>query len=426
MSAPLFDERIQMNMPGPAILAALLVGALVLGGCGGGNGAAQMQNQQAGQGVAVGEPNGNQPGSQAAAGFIKMAQEDSCTDIRNRLFLIDGKQVFWDRAGKCGDMAYAQTLFGATPEQVLCSVSDSIAGPRTFCADDQSRALFDTIEKNLDKADLGLSGHKVERVAFLPQAGAALPFESLVRDSASGVTTAKNVVVKDAAAFRKLWLEHAGNRSAPGAMPKVDFGHQMVLAVFSGQQANGCHAISVVRVGSDGGKMLVEYDEYDERDVASVAVCAALVSTPVHMVVVERNDAPVGFVAAKAGRLAFRTLGQTTRSAIWDARNVVVRDQQSWASLWAQHAGGAATPPAVDFGKQMVIGVFLGTQNNGCYSTTIRHIANFGDKLTVLHADSVPGPTVLCTLALTRPAHLVVLDRSDSPIEFATEVAPIK
>ncbi|MFL6672346.1 MAG: hypothetical protein ACJ8LG_03525 [Massilia sp.] len=412
-----------MTMSGRAILAALLAGALALGGCGGGNGSMQTQDQQAGQGVAVGEPNGSQPGPQAAASFIKLAQEADCTDIRNRLFLIDGKQVFWDRAGKCGDAAYAQTLFGATPEQVLCSVSDSIAGPRSFCADDQSRALFDTIQKNLDKADLGLAGHKVERVGFLPKSGTALPFESLVRDSMSGVTAPQNVVLKDAAAFQKLWLQHAGNRSAPGAMPKVDFEHQMVLAVFSGRQANGCHAISVVGVVSDGGKLLVEYDD---REVASVAACAAVVSTPMHMVVVERSDAAVGFVPAAGAQLAFKTLDQTTRSAIGNARNVVVRDVESWSTLWAQHAGAEAPLPAVDFSKQMVIGVFLGTQDNGCYSTTIKHVADFGNKLTVLHTDAVPGPAVLCTLALTRPAHLVVVDRSDRVVEFATEVAPVR
>ncbi|MFL6675990.1 MAG: hypothetical protein ACJ8LG_22195 [Massilia sp.] len=408
-----------MTMFGRALFAAPLVGALVLAGCGGDASAPQMQDKQAGQGIAVGEPNGGQP---VVASFIKLAQEEACTDIRNRLFVIDGKQVFWDRAGKCGDMSYAQTLFGATPEQVLCSVSDSIAGPRTFCADDKSRALFDTIQKNLDKADLGLAGHKVEPLPFLPKSGSAIPFQSLERDSSSGIKVAKNVVVKDAAALEQLWAEHTGNRGTPRSAPKVDFDHQMVLAVFSGQQASGCHTIAIVRVGADNGKIVVEYDD---RDAATEA-CPAVLPAPMQMVVVERSDAPVEFVAATAAQLRFRTIDQTTRSDISIARNVVIKDPGSWSALWVQHAGAGAALPVIDFSKQMVIAVFLGNQSGGCYSTNIKQVSQFANKLTVLHADTVPGPTVLCTMQVTRPAHLVAVDRSDQTVEFATEVDPIK
>jgi hypothetical protein len=415
-----------MTMFGRAMCVAPLVGALVLAGCGGGgSGTDQMHEQQAGQGIAVGEPNGSgQPGAPVTADFIKLAQEENCADVKNRLFVIDGKQVFWDRAGKCGDNSYAQRLYGATADQVLCSASDSIAGPKTFCVDDKARELFDTIQKNLDKADLGLAGHKVERLSFLPKSGTAIAFQTLASDTMSGVKVAKAVVIKDAAGFGKLWAEHGGNRIPAPDMPKVDFGHQMVLAVFSGQQPSLCgRSIAILRVGSDNGKLVVEYDEHE---VQTVQVCAAVVTTPMHMVVVERSDAPVEFVQVKAAQLAFKTIDQSTRSAVREARNVLVKDAASWAALWAQHAGAEAALPVVDFGKQMVIGVFLGTRENGCYSTAISRVAQFGNKISVLHIDTVPGMGVLCTLQITAPAHLIVLDRSDNNVEFATEVSPVK
>lgn len=143
--------------------AAALAGALSLAGCGGGNanGAADML---AGQGIAVGEPNGVMP---IVADFIAKAQEASCTDQRNRLFMIDKSMVFWDRAGTCADNAYGRNLYGATPQALLCSVADSIAGPKTTCADDKSRALFNVIVANLDRADLGLgAGHQVEALVI--------------------------------------------------------------------------------------------------------------------------------------------------------------------------------------------------------------------------------------------------------------------
>jgi hypothetical protein len=411
-----------MTMFGRALRAAPLVGALLLAGCGGGTTSAGDHSEQAGQGVAVGEPNGGAP---VTASFIKMAQDSNCSDVKNRLFVIDGKQVFWDRAGKCADNSYAQSLFGPTPEAVLCSVSDSIAGPRTFCADEKSRALFDKVQKNLDKPDLGLgTGHKVEALAFLPKSGAAIAFESVTRETFSGVTAARTVVIKDAAAWEKLWAEHAGNRIPAPELPQVDFRRKMLVGVFSGEHGSGCHTTAIVRVGSKDGKIVVDFVE---RDQATIAICPAVVSHPMHMVAVDRHDAAVEFVAARDGAPGFTTIDLATRSNVAQARTVVVKDDAAWAALWAQHAGAGAALPRVDFSTTMVIGVFMGTQANGCYSTSIGNITKTaGNTLSVLHRDTVPAMGVACTLNMTAPAHLVQVERSDSPVEFATEVVTVK
>jgi hypothetical protein len=364
----------------------------------------------------VGEPNGGVP---VVSQFIRMAQDEGCADIRNRLFVIDGKQVFYDRAGNCPDMGYRQALYGLAPELLACEASDSIAGPRTFCADDKSRALFDTILKNLDKADLGLAGHKVEQVTFLPKAGTAIAFETIASDSYSGVAQARTVVVKDAAAFGKLWAEHGKYRIPPPDAPKVDFGHQMVLAVFDGAQPNGCRSMSVTGVVSAGDRIVLAYAE---SELQTFAVCTEALVQPMQMVVVERSDAPVEFVKANGRSLAFSTIEQVTRSGLADARNVVVKDGEAWAALWAEHAGASAAVPAVDFDRQMVIGVFLGRQRDGCHGTTISRVSLSGSKLSVLHKDTLPGPTVLCTMGMTTPSHLVAVDRSDAQVEFAKEV----
>ncbi len=101
------------------------------------------------------------------APFKAMAKGGGCADIRNRLFLIDDKLVFWDTQGNCADAAYDQTLYGSAPDQILCTFHDSIAGPVNKCQDEQYRNLFDTMVANLDKADLGLgSGHTVQQISF--------------------------------------------------------------------------------------------------------------------------------------------------------------------------------------------------------------------------------------------------------------------
>lgn len=101
------------------------------------------------------------------APFKQMARTSDCADVRNRLFLIDGSLVFWDRASHCADASYAQALYGGTVDRVLCRLGDSIAGPQRGCPVAGYSAMFDTIIAHLDEPDLGLGkAHRVEPIPF--------------------------------------------------------------------------------------------------------------------------------------------------------------------------------------------------------------------------------------------------------------------
>ena len=119
------------------IMVALPVAGALLAGCGGSGGGAGTapavqagQASQSGSGIAVGEPN---PSALAILPFTRMARGAACADVRNRLFVIDGKQVFWDHAGKCADASYEQVLYGNKPETVQCTHGDTIAGTEFRC-----------------------------------------------------------------------------------------------------------------------------------------------------------------------------------------------------------------------------------------------------------------------------------------------------
>ena len=408
-----------MTLFGRAIGALPLFATVLLASCGGAGGVASVVNQQAPQ-IAVGEPPPVQK-ALATGEFVAGAQAAGCARSRNQLYVIDQKMVFWDTADYgCADASYAQTLFGATPKEVLCTASDSIAGPRTSCADTASRTLFDTILKNLDKADLGLgSAHKVEPVAFAPKSGVSLSFTTVLSDAYSGVTTAKNVVIKDAAAWEALWSEHNSNHTMlPGPLPKFDFSKQMLLGVFVGQHANGCRHLEIERVGVSGDKLVVEYAD---NDVTTVAICTAAVSSGMQLVAVERSDVAVEFVNISTAALRFDSIDQTARSNVRDAQNLVIRDAAAWAELWSAHDGGAKPLPAVNFDKYMVLAVFLGNRPGGCYATNVQRVYRNGKKIVAVHIDSKPGMATLCTMNITTPAHLVMVERSDVPVEFASQ-----
>lgn len=99
------------------------------------------------------------------APFIERAQQASCADVRNRLFVIDEELIFWDQAGTCADATYDRTLFGRTPEDVLCFDRDSVGGPVRDFPDERFRDLFETMIDKLEAPDLGLgAGHTVRPV----------------------------------------------------------------------------------------------------------------------------------------------------------------------------------------------------------------------------------------------------------------------
>lgn len=410
-------EKKKMSKLGRTLVnAAAVVGVgMTLAACGGGGGegTAVMKNQTAGQGIAVGEPNGGVP---VVSEYIKMAQEASCASTRNNLYVVDSKYVLWDRAGSCADNSYGTVLMGATPQAVLCSSGDSIAGPRTNCTDESARALFDTMLKNLDKADLGLgAGHKVEPVGFLPKSGTPVAFKTIVSDTFSNIESPREVVIKDAAAWSALWAEHSKTRIAA---PEVDFSRNMLVAVFQGSGNPGCGSFDVVHVGSKDGKLLVEYEI---RDMSPVAICLAAVTQPMRVALVPKVDAQVEFRKIVSDYVNFTTVEPHVRTGIHEQRNVVVRDEAAWASLWAEHAGSEHALPKIDFSKKMVIGVFRGGKPSTCHGGGISNVAFRDGKLQVGVTDTVPAPGVVCGMMIVYPAHLVVVNRSEAPVEFVTE-----
>jgi hypothetical protein len=58
----------------------------------------------------------------------------------------------------------------------------------------------------------------------------------------------------------------------------------------------------------------------------------------------------------------FTTIDQGDGSLVQAPMDVLVTTQSDWSTLWAQHAGPAATPPAVAFPGTAVVGTFQGAQ----------------------------------------------------------------
>ena len=112
-----------------------------------------------------------------------------------------------------------------------------------------------------------------------------------------------------------------------------------------------------------------------------------------------------------------RTVDKGQTSAIKTPQNVVVRSAVDWSALWRKHEG-AGGPPPVDFSREMVVGVFLGTRSTAGYSVEIiRAVGNEG-VLTVAYAETSPSRDAVTAQILTAPYHLVAIPKHDGDVIF--------
>lgn len=353
------------------------------------------------------------PAPLVTSAFVEMAQSSSCNNLKNRMFVIDQKFVFWDKAGTCSDAAYAQTLFGTTAETSICSNADSIAGPRFKCTDNDSEGLFKTILQNLEKADLGLGkSHQVQALTIAAGKESVLPMlafnSSFYRNAAP-----ENMVIRDANAWTQFWNQ--ANIQADAIDQPTDFSSSMIVASFF-KTTNNCSNTQIVRLASDGQKLRAEFTQDEKISVASCDPKYSGVSTPMNLVETRRLELPVEFVDVSKLRVSSEQLAAGQDSRILQQRQLVIRDQQAWNSLWSEHATSAV--PAIDFSKQMVVALFLGQRANSCYAIDDVTIWRDHGVSHVSHRDSTPAPTTMCALAISSPYMLLIIPRNDDLFEF--------
>ena len=113
-----------------------------------------------------------------------------------------------------------------------------------------------------------------------------------------------------------------------------------------------------------------------------------------------------------------RTLDRGTQSNIDQARTVVVRSVDEWAALWRAHAADKPVPP-VDFTKEMVVGVFLGSRPTAGYSVEIVGTKEQPDALIVEYREGSPARDMMTPQVITTPFHLVAVPKRSGEVRFS-------
>jgi hypothetical protein len=106
-----------------------------------------------------------------------------------------------------------------------------------------------------------------------------------------------------------------------------------------------------------------------------------------------------------------RTIEKGDQSNVDDAKQVLVRTEAEWTKLWTQHNPDRPRP-SVDFSKEMVVAVFMGSRPTAGFSTTITSAIVANGALIVHYRDTMPGAGTVSAQVLTFPYHLVAIPRA--------------
>jgi VWFA-related protein len=131
----------------------------------------------------------------------------------------------------------------------------------------------------------------------------------------------------------------------------------------------------------------------------------------------QARAAGAGSAAPARNEAAMRTVARGVASRVDDARQVVARTDAEWNAVWRAHDADHPAP-AVDFAREMVVGVFSGSRPTAGYGVAITGVREEGDTLVVSYRESRPIPGGITAQVLTSPFHLVAVPRHAGDVKF--------
>jgi hypothetical protein len=122
-------------------------------------------------------------------------------------------------------------------------------------------------------------------------------------------------------------------------------------------------------------------------------------------------------MASLRGQSGLTTIVKGDASGQQLARQVTIRTPSEWTALWKEHAP-AEPRPTVDFSKNMVIGVFLGTKPSAGHEVEITGVRHEDKDLVVEYVQKQPAAGTMTAQILTEPFHLVSVPKHAGPVRF--------
>jgi protease stability complex PrcB-like protein len=112
-------------------------------------------------------------------------------------------------------------------------------------------------------------------------------------------------------------------------------------------------------------------------------------------------------------QIALRPIATGAQSGIASPRQAVIRTAAEWDALWRDHQA-SAPKPAVDFSKETVVAVFLGSRPTSGYEVAIVSAAEEGGVLRVRYRETRPPADAITAQVMTFPFQIVAIPASSA------------
>ena len=113
----------------------------------------------------------------------------------------------------------------------------------------------------------------------------------------------------------------------------------------------------------------------------------------------------------------FTTVAKGDASGQQTAKQVTVRTAAEWKALWKDHAP-TEKMPSVDFARNMVVGIFLGSKPSAGHDVEIVGVRTQEKDLIVEYVQKQPGRGTMAAQILTEPFHLVAVPIHAGTVRF--------
>lgn len=126
---------------------------------------------------------------------------------------------------------------------------------------------------------------------------------------------------------------------------------------------------------------------------------------------------PITLLPKSSSTIPFTTLANGSNS-MNPSGNIVITSQSSLEEIWPASQGDI---PAVDFNKEIVIGVFSEEKSTGGYDIEVQRIRQGAYSTVVTVLETSPGSDCFVTQAFTNPYHIIKTQKLDDSIRFETK-----
>jgi hypothetical protein len=127
--------------------------------------------------------------------------------------------------------------------------------------------------------------------------------------------------------------------------------------------------------------------------------------------------AAAAFMQASQPSAGVRTIDRGMQSNIDSTRQAVAHTEAEFAAIWKAHNYDKPAP-AVDFAREMVVAVFMGSRPTGGFSVEIVSATERDGQIVVSYRERMPSSDAITAQVLTSPYHIAAIGKSDKPVRF--------